>query len=287
MKKLTPYILLIPQMIIGAVFLAGLGTGIVQSLGVIPAFGMTKFTTQYYREVLQDPNLIAAVKYSLFTSFLSAFIACAGGTLICALLVSRKKTAGPVMRIVQLPIIVPHLVVALFIVNIFSQNGILARIGAALGLLRDQSEFPLLIYDPHGFGVILAYVWKELPFVIYFVMALMANINGKLGEAAVNLGASRRTAFLRVTLPLCMKSILTAFLIIYVFSLGAYEMPFILGATKPKALPVLAYVAFQNPDLRTRPRAMAVNGIIIFLSLLALLVYHLLIMGLRRKGERA
>ena len=67
MKKLTPYILLIPQMIIGAVFLAGLGTGIVQSLGVIPAFGMTKFTTQYYREVLQDPNLIAAVKYSLLT----------------------------------------------------------------------------------------------------------------------------------------------------------------------------------------------------------------------------
>ena len=32
------------------------------------------------------------------------------------------------MRIVQIPIIVPHVVVALFIVNILSQNGILARI---------------------------------------------------------------------------------------------------------------------------------------------------------------
>ena len=112
-------------------------------------------------------------------------------------------------------------------------------------------------------------------------------MDANLEEAATILNTPRWKTFLRVTLPLCMKSILTAFLIIYVFSLGAYEMPFILGATKPKALPVLAYVAFQNPDLRTRPRAMAVNGIIIFLSLLAVLVYHLLIMGLRRKGERA
>lgn len=37
-KKMTPYILLVPQLILGVVFIIGLGTGIIQSLGVIPAF---------------------------------------------------------------------------------------------------------------------------------------------------------------------------------------------------------------------------------------------------------
>lgn len=108
-------------------------------------------------------------------------------------------------------------------------------------------------------GVILAYLWKEIPFIIYFVIALMANINGNLGEAAVNLGAGRIQSFCRVTLPLCAHTILSGFLIIFVFALGAYELPVLLGATAPKALPVLAYIQYTHPDLRNRPYAMAVK----------------------------
>ena len=66
------------------------------------------------------------------------------------------------MRIVQIPIIVPHVVVALFIVNILSQNGILARILANAGLITDQQQFPMLIYDRYGLGVILAYLWNSI-----------------------------------------------------------------------------------------------------------------------------
>lgn len=54
-KKMTPYILLVPQLILGVVFIIGLGTGIIQSLGVIPAFGLTEPTLKYYKEVLTRP----------------------------------------------------------------------------------------------------------------------------------------------------------------------------------------------------------------------------------------
>jgi putative spermidine/putrescine transport system permease protein len=193
------------------------------------------------------------------------------------LLIRLKKTKGKVMRIVQLPIIVPHIVVALFVVNIFSQNGILARICAMLGLITEQQQFPMLIYDVRGVGVIFAYLWKETPFIVYFVLALMANISGRLGEAAVNLGATSRQAFLKVTLPLSMNTILSGFLIIFVFALGAYELPMVLGATLPKALPIQAYIKYSSPDLRDRPYAMALNGIVVVISLIAAVVYYLLI----------
>ena len=235
---MTPYILLVPQLILGVVFIIGLGTGIIQSLGVIPAFGLTEPTLKYYKEVLTRPDLLQSLKYSLYIAFMSAFLATVTGTFLCAVLVSAGKVRGIIMRIVQIPIIVPHVVVALFIVNILSQNGILARILANAGLITDQQQFPMLLYDRYGLGVILAYLWKEIPFIIYFVIALMANINGSLGEAATNLGANKLQAFMKVTLPLCMNTVLSGFLIIFVFALGAYELPFILGATIPKALQV-------------------------------------------------
>lgn len=275
-KKLTPYLLLVPQMILTIIFMIGLVTGITQSFGVIPAFGLTEPTWKYYKEVLVRSDMLESIVYSLHIAFTSALFATVVGVFLCALLVTGQKTKGLMMRIVQLPIIVPHVVVALFMVNICSQNGLLARIGYALGFISEQQEFPMIIYNANGVGVILAYLWKEIPFIIYFVVALMANINGKLGEAAINLGASQAKAFFKVTLPLCWQNIISGFLIIFVFALGAYELPLILGATTPKALPILAYIQYTHPDLQNRPYAMALNGIIIIISLISAGIYFIL-----------
>lgn len=276
-KKITPYILLVPQLILGAIFIIGLGTGIIQSLGVIPAFGLTEPTLKYYKEILTRSDILQSLKYSLYIAFVSAFFATSIGTILCAILVNLRQVKGKVMRVVQIPIIVPHVIVALFAINILSQNGILARIGAQLGLISDQQQFPMFLYDGHGIGVILAYLWKEIPFIVYFVIALMANISDSLGEAATNLGANRIQVFWKITLPLCMNTILSGFLIIFVFALGAYELPFILGATLPRALPVLAYIEYSKPDLLARPYAMAINGLIIAVSCSVAVVYYILL----------
>lgn len=282
-KKMTPYLLLVPQLILGAVFIIGLGTGIIQSFGVIPAFGLETPTLDYYKEILTRPDTLQSLRYSLYIAFVSAFFATVTGTLLCAVFVNRKRTKGGIMRIIQLPIIVPHVVVALFVVNILSQNGILARICAQFGLIAEQQQFPMFLYDSNGVGIILAYLWKEIPFIVYFVIALMANINGNLGEAAVNLGANKFQAFFKVTLPLCMNTILSGFLIVFVFALGAYELPHILGATTPKALPELAYIEYTKPDLLARPYAMAINGIIIIISLISAIIYFILLRKSSRK----
>ena len=282
-KKMTPYLLLVPQLILGAVFIIGLGTGIIQSFGVIPAFGLETPTLDYYKEILTRPDTLQSLRYSLYIAFVSAFFATVTGTLLCAVFVNRKRTKGGVVRIIQRPIIVPHVVVALFVVNILSQNGILARICAQFGLIAEQQQFPMFLYDSNGVGIILAYLWKEIPFIVYFVIALMANINGNLGEAAVNLGANKFQAFFKVTLPLCMNTILSGFLIVFVFALGAYELPHILGATTPKALPELAYIEYTKPDLLARPYAMAINGIIIIISLISAIIYFILLRKSSRK----
>ena len=65
-------------------------------------------------------------------------------------------------------------------------------------------------------------------------LALMAGVSRTLGEAAENLGASPLRSFLTVTLPLSLPAVSQAFLIIFLFAFGGYELPLLLGATVPR-----------------------------------------------------
>ena len=285
-KKSGPYWLLIPQIIITIVFLLGLIEGLIQSFGVIPVFGLTKPTLQYYKEALRSPEMLRSIACSFRVAVISSAFATLIGVILCAVIVVNRRVSSWYMRVIQLPIAVPHVVVALFTINILSQNGLLARICYAVGIIKEQQEFPLLLFDSHGLGIILAYLWKGIPFIVYFVIALMSNINEKLGEASRNLGASRWTTFYKITLPLCKYPILSGFLMLFVFSLGAYELPVILGATSPRALPVQAYIEYIHPNLKNRPFAMAINGIIIIISCMVALVYFTLMEKMLEKNRR-
>ena len=251
MKKLTPWLLLAPFLAVTALVVVSVWNILVQSLGLIPAFGLTEPTIEYYRQVLTSDTFLDSLMVSLKIALWSAVLATVLGVLVCAALVSCRR--GGIVHVVRLPMLVPHTVVALFVITICSQTGLIARAGAALGLISDSTEFPQLLFSENYAGVILAYLWKEIPFVAYFVLALMSGVSGTLGEAAENLGASPLRSFFQITLPLSLPAITKAFLIIFIFAFGGYELPLILGATVPKALPVQAYLAYMDPNLLNRP----------------------------------
>ena len=290
MKKWAPYYLLLPFILLMSLFLMGLCTGITQSFGVIPVFGLTKPTVRYYIEILTYKDLVASIVYSLKIAMVSSIFAVILGSIICLFLVYRERDNKDEMsiteRILKLPVITPHVVTAVFAINLFSNNGQLARLFFHLGMIQNQNQFPTLIHDRQGIGIVLAYVWKEAPFIVFFVLSLMKNINGKLGEVARNLGASEIQTMWRVTLPLCKESILSAWMIIFVFAFGGYELPFLLGATWPRALPVLAYQEFTTPDLQHRPYAMAINGLILFLSIVCAVGYFYLMKKSMEEDEK-
>jgi len=284
MKKYIPYILLSPVLLLGIILFLGIGNALLQSLGYIPAFDMTELTFKYYKEVFQRPELFASVRVSLAIALVSSVLAAISGVVLCTALVLNRRVKGWVLQIVRMPILVPHTITALFVIMFFSQNGLLARLLYKLDLLNTQADFPAILFDPNNAGIIIAYLWKEIPFVAYFVLALMSTINTTLGEAAENMGATGIKAFFYITLPLCMPAVNKAFLIIFAFSFGAYELPFLLGATVPKALPVQAYIEYMNPDLHHRAYAMAMNGVMLLISLLLSTAYYFLSRKITRAG---
>ena len=276
MNKKTPYILIMPIVLLGVLFMFGVINGIVQSFGYIPAFDLTDITLDYYIEILNSPTFLDSLKTSLQISIISSILAVILGTILTAALVYTGHTEGKILQIIKLAIIIPHTIVALFLISILSQNGLVARLFYKLGWISSQGDFPLLLYTKNNFGIILGYIWKEIPFVAYFSLALMSSINKTLGEASENLGASKLKSFFYITLPLSMPAIGKAFLIILTFSFGAYDLPFLLGATMPKALPVQAHIEYIHPDLRHRPYAMAMNGLILIITWTMAGMYYLI-----------
>ena len=276
-----PWLLLLPFLGVTALVVVSVWNILVQSLGLIPAFGLTEPTIEYYRQVLTSETFLGSLGASLKIAVFSAVLATFLGVLVCVALVGSRKNG--IVHVVRLPLLVPHIVVALFVITICSQTGLIARGAAAMGIIADSTQFPQLLFTDSYVGVVLAYLWKEIPFVAYFVLALMSSVSSTLGEAAENLGASPRKSFFLITLPLSLPAITKAFLIIFIFAFGGYELPLILGATVPKALPVQAYLSYMDPNLLNRPYAMAMNGVILLLSMAMAAIYGVLTHRLCKK----
>lgn len=274
LKRMKPYIMLAPVMtLICGVFLAGLVMGLLQSLGYFTAIGMKSFTLKYYIQVLADSSFLESLKFSLYISFVSSVVALIIGVgLSYAILKSNFKY--PIEEILyKLPVIVPHAVAALLVYSVFAQSGILARILYEFGIIQEQTQFISFLYDSGGKGIILTYLWKEIPFVAMVVFGVLSSVHNKLSPVAQNLGASEMQNFWYVLLPLMGPTLLSIFIIIFTFSFGAFEVPYLLGPTLPRTLPVLAYIEYTNPDLTNRPYTMAINMILTSCSFVLVALY--------------
>lgn len=282
-KKTTIFVLLLPFLLVTGIVLVSVWNVLVQSLGYIPAFGLTTPTLEYYMQVFSRTDFLSAVWVSMRIALWSTVFSVILGLLIAMALIKCRRTKGGMIYAIRLPILVPHAVVAVFVIQILSQTGLVARVAHMLGLLKDYTAFPQLLFTPSYLGTILAYLWKETPFVAYFVLAFMSGISNTLGEAAENLGASAVRSFWEVTLPLSIPVISKAGLIIFIFAFGGYELPLLLGSTLPKALAVQTHLMYMSPDLLQRPLAMAMNGVVLLLSAGMALLYSLLVHQLNRK----
>ncbi len=265
-------ILLCTMSVLIVFFVYPILVSVAQSLGYFPELGLHEITFRYYIELFGDARLWESAAFTLMFAFVSSGISVAVGVFL-AHIFYRNNGGTVAEKIVRLPILTPHIVATLIVYLLFAQSGIIARICYHLGLITETAQFLPMTQDSLGLGVIVTYLWKGIPFVLVTVLSVLRSTNSKLSAAAENLGASRGYTFLKVVLPAAVPNIITSFLLLFAFSFGAFEAPFLLGPTTPKALPVLSYQYYTGNDLTDRVYAMAINVLITLFCLLLLAVY--------------
>ena len=130
-----------------------------------------------------------------------------------------------------------------------------------------------MVFDPYAIGIILQYVWKETPFIGVIILANINSLIEDYESVARSLVASNWQSFRYVFLPFIFPSALFASVIVFAFTFGAFEIPLMLGANYPSALPVLAYRKYTDVDLGAMPDAMAIAITIAIFSSLIIFLY--------------
>lgn len=266
-------------------FLLGLVLGLVESFGWFPAIGLRTFTTEFYQKILTDPTVLQSLQFSLYTALTSSLLSAALGVLLSwVLLKTSRRKRRPLPGVFRVPIYVPHIIVALFLFVLLTQSGLVARAFFHLGLISEMESFPRLIFDQNGVGIILAYLWKELPFMTYITYDVFRTLDDRYDAIAGSLGAGPWQKMRYIYLPQIWPSITSGFVMIFSYAFGTYEVPLLLGPTIPRALPILSYIYYSSVDLREHVFAMACNTIITVVILATLGLGKLLEKALRKAG---
>lgn len=283
-RRFAPLLLLSPALAVvfvlfgGGLLLAGL-----QALGRLPGLGASPLTLEHFRRVVLDPDFLESLLLTVYVSGVSTAVACALSVPI-ALAFTERPQSRLVRIAFQVPLTVPHLVVAVAVLFLLAPSGLLSRAAAALGLVAGSADFPLLVNDPWAIGIMTAYVWKEVPFITLMLLAVLARSGRELMEVGRTLKAGRWQRFRHITFPILFPSLGAAALIVFAYTFGAFEIPVLLGRTHPMLLPVWSYRCYSDVDLLARPEGIAAGLIIAAVVTAAVALSQLLAHAARRRG---
>ncbi len=280
-------LLLAPALaVVLVLFGGGVVLGVLGSLGYQPFLPGSELSLDAYRGLLDDlevrRSLLLTFRLALLSTVVSAVLA-VGAALLLRGTRRGRRTA---LLVFQLNLPVPHLVGAAAMLLLLGQSGLVSRLLFAVGLVDSPGDAPVLTNDAVGWAILAEYVWKEVPFIGVVVLAALSGGVDDLEDAARTLGAGTWQRFRHVVLPHIAPAVLSTSIIVFAFTFGSYEVPLLLGQPFPAALPVVAYQAYADTDLTSRPRAMAVSMLITFLVVLVVLAYSVLTERVLRPADR-
>ncbi len=164
-----------------------------------------------------------------------------GYAIAYALVHVRERQRQWMLFCVLLPFWLSVLVRAFAWIMLLRREGAVNSTLLALGVI----DSPLTLVR-NEFGVIVGMVHYMLPYAILPLYANMQGIDRRLVAAARGLGAKPFGAFRRVFLPLSMPGIIGALVLVFIFSLGFYITPAILGGGK--TVMIAEYIATNILD---------------------------------------
>jgi len=207
------------------------------------------FTLKFWLSVLSTSEFITSFFYS--SSIAAVTIAISVGL---ALLITKtyikQFDQGFLSFIIYLPLAIPSIVAAFFTLQLLSKGGFFSRIFYKIGWIAEARQFPDFVNDSWAIGIILAFVTMVLPFFVLIYLNIYKNERvGELSELAQSLGASKSQVVRRIYLPIMLGKTKILIALYFIFILGAYEIPLILGQESPQMLSVLILRELKQFDL--------------------------------------
>jgi putative spermidine/putrescine transport system permease protein len=212
------------------------------------AIPTTEFSLRWFRAVFEHSDFVQSFKNSLWLASISATLA----TVLAVpagLAIARHSFPGRnfLNGLFLSPLIIPHLVLGVALLRTFS-------------LIGATGSF---------FWLALAHVVIITPYVLRLVLASVEGSDRSAEQAALSLGASQATVFVRVTLPMILPGVTGGWLLAFINSFDEVTMSIFVTAPSTVTLPVRMYMyATESID----PLMAAVSALMVALTAVAMLV---------------
>jgi spermidine/putrescine transport system permease protein len=200
------------------------------------------FTLDWYRRLLERPDILRGLKASLIVGGVSTVISAVLGTLI-ALALARHRFRGRTAfeGFLYVPIVTPEIVVGISLLILF------ALVKVPLGLTT----------------ITIAHVAFSLSFVVIVVLARLEGMDGTLEEAALILGADEVTTFWKVTVPQLWPGILSGALLAFTMSFDDFVITSFVSGSGSSTLPIVVYGMVRR---NVEPSINAISTIILLVT---------------------
>lgn len=152
--------------------------------------------------------------------------------------------------------------------TLFSRTAGITNLLVALGLMQKA-----VALSPGFPAVLTAMVYQALPYTILVLYPALVRLDPTLTEAARTLGASPLRAFFTVVVPALRTTILATLIMVFIFALGSYLLPQILGRPQHWTLSVLITDQAIYQSNMPFAAAMAVFLVLVTLAMVALTLF--------------
>jgi spermidine/putrescine transport system permease protein len=204
------------------------------------------FTFKWYLSLFQNREIMEALGNTLFIAVVSSLAATVIGTVACVAMSSMKRrTRSILLGITNIPMLNADIVTGISLMLLFVSFGFRFGMGT----------------------ILLSHITFNIPYVILSVMPRMKQINPSTYEAALDLGASHRTAFFKVVFPDLLPGILSGMLMAFTMSLDDF---IITHFTKGAGVDTLSTKIYTEVKKGIKPEMYALSTLI-FVTVLLLL----------------
>jgi putative spermidine/putrescine transport system permease protein len=183
------------------------------------------WSVRWYEHFFTDGEWIGSLLASLKIALMSAIIATILGSLAALGIVrSRSRFTTPMLMVMLIPRVVPHVVLAVAVFAFFLVLGLVGKVS----------------------GFVIAHTALAIPLVVITMTAGLQMLDERLELAAASLGANRFRQILGVTAPLMLPSILTAAVFAFVTSFDEVIISLFLQSPFLRTLPVKMFSSIQD-----------------------------------------
>ncbi|MCP3769200.1 ABC transporter permease [Streptomyces sp. MAR25Y5] len=192
-------------------------------------------------EQLTSPAVWQALRLSLVCATAATAVSLVLGVPLAWLLARTEFPGrGLVRALVTLPLVLPPVVGGVALLMALGRNGVVGQwLDAWFGV-----SLPFTTA-----GVVVAETFVAMPFLVISVEGTLRAADRRYEEAAATLGASRFTAFRRVTLPLIMPGVAAGSVLAWARALGEFGATITFAGNFPgrtQTMPLAVYLALQS-----------------------------------------